>query len=59
VYLPGAGWKAFDPTIGSIAGAEHIAVAVARLPESVPPVEGSFLGAPESTLSVEVQVTDA
>ena len=30
VYLPGAGWKGFDPTVGAIAGTDHIAVAVAR-----------------------------
>ncbi|MGR8978745.1 MAG: transglutaminase-like domain-containing protein [Gammaproteobacteria bacterium] len=34
VYLPGAGWKGFDPTIGEIVGTDHIAVAVGRLPES-------------------------
>jgi len=44
VYLPGAGWKGFDPTIGALAGADHIAVAVARLPQSVPPMSGSFTG---------------
>jgi transglutaminase-like putative cysteine protease len=33
VYLPGAGWKGFDPTIGKIVGSDHIAVAVARLPK--------------------------
>ncbi|MCB1816250.1 MAG: transglutaminase family protein, partial [Candidatus Competibacteraceae bacterium] len=27
VYLPGAGWKGFDPTIGAIVGTDHIAVA--------------------------------
>ena len=57
VYLPGAGWKGFDPTVGAIAGTDHIAVAVARLPESVPPIEGSFVGPPESTLDVGVWVT--
>jgi transglutaminase-like putative cysteine protease len=57
VYLPGAGWKGFDPTVGAIAGPDHIAVAVARLPESVPPVEGSFIGPPGSTLHVGVWVT--
>ena len=57
VYLPGAGWKGFDPTIGAMAGAEHIAVAVARLPENVPPVEGTFVGVPGSTLEVGVWVT--
>lgn len=57
VYLPGAGWKGFDPTVGAIAGTDHIAVAVARLPESVPPVAGSFVGPPGSTLHVGVWVT--
>ena len=57
VFLPGAGWKGFDPTTGLVVGADHIAVAVARLPESVPPVEGSFLGPPGSSLDVGVWVT--
>jgi len=57
VYLPGAGWKGFDPSIGEIAGAQHIAVAVARLPESVPPVSGSYVGAPGADLSVGVWVS--
>ncbi len=57
VYLPGAGWKGFDPTIGKIVGSDHIAVAVARLPEVVPPVAGSFTGAAVSTLDVGVWVS--
>jgi len=58
VYLPGAGWKGFDPTIGEIAGKDHIAVAVARLPESVPPIAGSFVGLPGASLDVGVWVTE-
>lgn len=57
VYLPGAGWKGFDPTTGTIAGTDHIAVAVARLPESVPPIEGSFVGPPGASMAVGVWVT--
>jgi len=57
VYIPGAGWKGFDPTIGTIVGADHIAVAVARLPESVPPISGSFSGDAKSELSVGVWVS--
>jgi len=57
VYLPGAGWKGFDPTIGKIVGSDHIAVAVARLPESVPPVAGSFSGTGDSSLDVGVWVS--
>jgi transglutaminase-like putative cysteine protease len=59
VFIPGAGWKGFDPTNGSVVGDQHIAVAVARLPESVPPVAGSYFGAPQSSMTVNVWVTDA
>ncbi|KAF0101523.1 MAG: transglutaminase domain-containing protein [bacterium] len=44
VYLPGAGWRGFDPTAGEVVGNRHIATAVARHPEAVPPVAGSFIG---------------
>ncbi len=44
VYVPGPGWKGFDPTAGELTGREHIAVAVARDPERVPAVSGSFRG---------------
>lgn len=58
VYLPGPGWKGFDPTSGLITGNQHIPVAVARHPESVPPVSGSFIGpagqVPKLTVSVRV-----
>jgi transglutaminase-like putative cysteine protease len=57
VFLPGAGWKGFDPSIGAIVGTDHIAVAVARLPESVPPVAGAFIGPPGASLNVGVWVT--
>jgi transglutaminase-like putative cysteine protease len=58
VFLPGAGWKGFDPTNGSLVGGEHISVAVARRPEFIPPVSGKFFGAIGSTLSVGVSVTE-
>ncbi len=58
VYLPGTGWKGFDPTSGEVTSNRHIAVAVARNPESVPPVSGSFVGPglTTPTLLVNVQV---
>lgn len=58
VFLPGAGWKGFDPSTGEIVGSDHIAIAVARLPESVPPVSGSFVGPPGANLDVGVWVTE-
>ena len=44
VFLPGAGWKGFDPTRGDIVGETYIPVAVGRLPHLVPPISGSFHG---------------
>jgi len=58
VYLPGGGWKGFDPTIGDIVGKDHIPVAVSRLAESVPPISGSFMGESNSTLDVGVWVSE-
>ncbi|MEJ2469859.1 MAG: transglutaminase family protein [Desulfuromonadales bacterium] len=58
VYLPGAGWKGFDPTGGEVTASRHIPVAVARHPESVPPVAGSFVGltGPPPMMHVDVRV---
>ncbi|MDM7859415.1 transglutaminase family protein [Alteromonas sp. ASW11-36] len=58
IFIPGAGWKGFDPTHGGLVGAEHIAVAVSRLPELVPSVEGSFWGRPGANLKVHVWVSE-
>lgn len=56
IYLPGTGWKGFDPTSGEVTGNRHIAVAVARDPESIPPVSGSFIGRDAAMMRVNVQV---
>ena len=59
VYLPGSGWRGFDPTSGTLVSGDHIAVAVHRHPEAIPPVSGSFVGTGNSqaTMTVEVKVT--
>jgi len=44
VYLPGAGWRGFDPTNGILAGAHHVAVATSLTAGDIPPVEGSYCG---------------
>lgn len=60
VYLPGAGWMGFDSTAGELTGDRHIAVAVARNPEAVPPVSGSFtapgLATPAMLVNVQVKL---
>ncbi|NBZ96060.1 MAG: transglutaminase family protein [Proteobacteria bacterium] len=44
VYLPGAGWRGFDPTNGILADAHHVAVATSPTAGDIPPVEGSYCG---------------
>lgn len=59
VFIPGAGWKGFDSSTGNIVGADHIAVAVAVDPVTVPPVAGCFIGHAKARMSVNVWVTSA
>ncbi|MFO1432699.1 MAG: transglutaminase family protein [Candidatus Competibacteraceae bacterium] len=56
VYLPGAGWKGFDSTRGQVVGNDHIAVAVSRHPEAVPPVSGAFVAPVPQSPQMEVRV---
>jgi transglutaminase-like putative cysteine protease len=44
VYLPGAGWRGFDPTIGLAVSDRHIAVATARDPLDAAPTSGTYRG---------------
>ena len=56
VYLPCAGWIAFDPTNGRMGEAHLIPVASARNITQIRLVDGSFSGTPEDFLSLEVDV---
>lgn len=44
VYLPGAGWRGYDPTHGLSVTAGHIALAASSVPELAAPVSGTFRG---------------
>jgi transglutaminase-like putative cysteine protease len=59
VYVPGAGWIAFDPTNRGVGGFNLIPVAAARHIAQTTPVSGSFDGLTGTFLgmSVEVSVT--
>jgi len=57
VYLPGAGWKGFDPTSGIMTGAQHVTVAVSRNPENAAPISGSYQGPENVFQGIQVDVT--
>ncbi len=56
LYLPGAGWKGFDPTSGTLAAGLHVRTAVARVPDQANPITGSFSGRAADYLRMEVTV---
>jgi transglutaminase-like putative cysteine protease len=57
IYVPGAGWIAYDPTNGSIGGSNLIRVAVTRDISQAVPVAGSFVGARNDFLGMNVDVS--
>lgn len=56
VYLPGAGWIAFDPTHNRIGASGLIPLAVGRSNGQLMPVAGSYAGSPADALGMEVSV---
>ena len=56
VYLPGAGWRGFDPTDGKAVMNNHVYLASSADPMLVTPVSGVFRGKAKSTLRAEVNV---
>jgi transglutaminase-like putative cysteine protease len=57
VYLPCAGWIAFDPTNGGLGNAHLIPVAVARDIRQIPPIEGGFTGDAGDFTDMRIDVT--
>jgi transglutaminase-like putative cysteine protease len=42
IYLPGAGWRGYDPTHGLVVAANHIALSASPFPAQTTPVEGNL-----------------
>ena len=56
IYLPGAGWKGFDPTSGVLAADLHVRVAATRNPLQATPISGSYLGDASLFAGLDVRV---
>jgi transglutaminase-like putative cysteine protease len=56
VYLPGGGWKGFDPTLATLTTSQHVSVALARVPEDATPISGSYLGPASAFLGMDTTV---
>jgi transglutaminase-like putative cysteine protease len=56
VYLPGYGWKGFDPTHNRVPDTRYVKLAVGRDYGDIKPVSGTFRGKGTRELRVEVQI---
>jgi transglutaminase-like putative cysteine protease len=61
IYLPGAGWRGYDPTHGMPIADEHVTIAAAAHPRHTMPVSGIFTGQGATSsleYTVEIQVSE-
>lgn len=58
VYIPGAGWRGFDPTHGIACYGRHIVLAASTNPVLTACVSGSYRGKAQSTMAVNLDYTD-
>lgn len=60
VYLPGAGWRGFDPTIGLAVSDRHIAIAASPFPSYTAPISGTLRAGStaEATMSYQLSITN-
>lgn len=56
VYLPGAGWRGFDPTEGTAIANNHISLGASADFDQLAPVMGSFVGNAQTILSTLVDI---
>lgn len=43
VYLPGAGWRGYDPTLGLAVSDRHVTLSASALPQDAAPIIGTFI----------------
>jgi len=61
VYLPGGGWRGFDPTHGKPVADSHVTIAAAAHARDTMPVTGSFIGFGATSkldFSLNIQVSE-
>ncbi|MGH7791193.1 MAG: transglutaminase family protein [Thermodesulfobacteriota bacterium] len=57
VYVPGGGWRGFDPSTGLATADRHIAVSASSIPRLSAPVTGTYLGETDSTLTTDITIS--
>lgn len=55
VYIPGGGWRGFDPTYGLAVVDDHIAIAASAEPELAASVSGTFRGTATALIDTRIR----
>jgi len=55
-YVPGRGWRGYDPSSGGLTSHKHIVTGVSNHPRGVMPVSGHFFGEREHYIGMTVRV---
>jgi transglutaminase-like putative cysteine protease len=59
VFLPGGGWRSYDPTQSTLVTDLHVAVAASHEPAGAAPIQGAYFGeSVPSTMQASVQIGD-
>ena len=58
LYMPGGGWRGFDPTTGFAVADRHVAIAAGALAEQAAPVSGTYTGGATSRLETWVSISE-
>ena len=56
VYLPGGGWRGFDPTQNCLVSGNHVPVGTSAIPQMVTPISGTFRGSAVSVFEAKVRI---
>jgi transglutaminase-like putative cysteine protease len=59
VYIPGGGWRAYDPSRGVAVSTEHVTVAAAAHPEMAAPISGLYTGKAKAQMQVAISMQAA
>jgi len=58
VYLPGGGWRGFDPTQNCLVSGKHIPLGASTISEAVTPVYGTYRGSAKSNFVTSVHLVE-
>ena len=56
VYIPGGGWRGYDPTQGLAVAQSHVAVAAAADPRLAAPITGTYRGPETATMEFAIEL---